>query len=302
MKQFLSIIVVGLLSAAPFMAQAKVNIFACEPEWAALAEEIGGDTVKAFAATHAKQDPHHIRARPSLIAKARHADLLLCSGAGLEAGWLPLLLQKAGANVQPGAAGYLMASEFVPILETPVTIDRSMGDVHPEGNPHVHLNPHNIVLVANELTKRLATIDAPNAALYHSNLQNFTARWQQAIATWETQAQSLKGKKIVVHHRALSYLLDWLGMEAVASLEPKPGIPPTASHLGKLLQQLNATPANAILRTAYEPDDASEWLSGKTKTPALVLPYTIDGDAKSGDLFALFNQSISLLKGAVDDK
>jgi zinc/manganese transport system substrate-binding protein len=302
MKQFLGLFMVGLLCAAPLSVQAEVNIFACEPEWAALAREIGGDKVETFAATHAKQDPHYIRARPSLIAKARRADLILCSGAGLEVGWLPLLLQKAGADVQPGSAGYLMASKYVPILEKPAVIDRSMGDVHPDGNPHVQLNPHNVLLVAKELTKRLESIDISNAGFYSNQLEDFTSRWQQAIAAWEKEASSLKGAQVVVHHKAFSYMLDWLELKQVASLEPKPGIPPTTSHLESLLQQLVAKPADMIIRTPYEPDDASEWLSEKTGTPALVLPYTISGDAESNDLFALFDRSINLLKGALHDQ
>lgn len=302
MKRFLGIFIVGLLCAAPLAAQAKVSIFACEPEWAALAEEIGGDMVQTFAATHAKQDPHHIRARPSLIAKARHADLIFCSGAGLEAGWLPILLQKAGADVQPGSAGYLMASEFVPILEKPAVVDRSMGDVHPEGNPHVHLNPHNILLVASVLAKRLESIDTTNASFYRIQLEDFNSRWQQAIARWEKEASRFKGASVVVHHRAFSYLLDWLEFKQVASLEPKPGIPPTTSYLEGLLQQLKAKPADVIIRTPYEPDDASEWLSEKMGIPAIVLPYTIDGGDKSSNLFELFDRSISLLKGATHDQ
>ncbi len=299
MKQFLGI----LLFAAPLVApQAEVAIFACEPEWAALAEEIGSDKVAAFAATHARQDPHHIRARPSLIAKARRADLVFCSGAGLEAGWLPILLRKAGSNVQPGMVGYLMAAEYVPILEKLTVVDRSMGDVHPEGNPHVHLNPHNVLLVAKALTKRLESIDASNTLFYRSQLEGFITRWRQAIAHWEKEASGLKGVPVVVHHKTFSYLWNWLELQQVASLEPKPGIPPTASHLESLLQQLKARPADVIVRTPYEPYDASEWLSEKTGTPALVLPYTIGGDAESSDLFALFDRSIHLLKGAVHDQ
>jgi len=293
---------VGMLCASPLTARAEVNIFACEPEWAALAKEVAGDKGKIKSATHARQDPHHIRARPSLIAKVRKADLLICSGAGLEAGWLPILLQKAGADVQPNMKGYLMASEYVPVLEKPVVVDRSQGDVHPEGNPHVHLNPHNILLVAKELTKRLESIDAKNALAYRNNLQVFTSRWNQAIDKWEKDASHLKGKAVVVHHRAFSYLLSWLDMTAVASLEPKPGIPPTTSHLEGLLQQLKAKPADLIIRTPYEPDDASQWLSEKTGTAALVLPYTIKGDGQSNDLFTLFDRSISLLIGEINAK
>ncbi|MDA0782274.1 MAG: zinc ABC transporter substrate-binding protein [Rickettsiales bacterium] len=302
MKQFLGLFVVGLLCAVPLAAQAKVNIFACEPEWAALAEEIGGDKVEAFSATHAGQNPHHIRARPSLIAKARNADLIICSGAGLEVGWLPILLQKASAEVQPGAVGHIMASEFVPILEKPLEVDRSMGDVHPEGNPHVHLNPHNILLVAAVLTKRLESIDIANADFYRSQSEDFTSRWQKAISRWEKEAVDLKGKPVVVYHKSFSYLLDWLELKQVASLEPKPGIPPTASHLEGLLQQLKAKPAKVIIRTPYEPNDAGKWLSEKTGTPAVVLPYTIDGDTESSDLYALFDRSIGLLKEAIDGK
>ncbi len=301
MKRFLSILV-GLLCVAPLTAQAEVNVFACEPEWAALAEEIGGDRVKAFAATHARQDPHHIRARPSLIAKVRRADLIFCSGAGLEVGWLPILLQKAGSDVQPGALGYLMASDHVPVLEKPVHVDRSMGDVHPEGNPHVHLNPHNVLLVAKELTKRLESIDVYNAGFYRNRLEDFISRWQQAIMRWEKETSGLKGTVVVVHHKSFSYLLDWLKLKQVASLEPKPGIPPTTSHLEGLLQQLKSGPADVIIRTPYDPDDASEWLSEKTGTPAILLPYTIGGDDESGDLFALFDRSIKLLKGVAHDQ
>ena len=301
-KKLTKLWVVGLLCAAPFTAQAKVNIFACEPEWAALAEEIGGNKVEAFAATHAQQDPHHIRARPSLIAKARQADLIFCSGAGLEVGWLPILVQKASSTVQPGKMGYLMAAQHVPVLEKPVTVDRSMGDVHPEGNPHIHLNPHNVMRVAKELAKRLESIDAVNASFYNTNLQTFTSRWGEAMTRWNNEASALRGKSVVVHHKAFAYLLDWLNIKTAASLEPKPGIPPTSSHLEGLLLQLKAKPAEMIIRTPYEPDDASEWLSEKTKTPDLVLPYTIGGDAKSDTLFALFDRSIQLLKGAGDDK
>ena len=146
----------GLMITVPASAHAKVRVFACEPEWASLAKMIGGNSVEAYAATHARQDPHHIRAKPSLIAKMRKADLVICSGASLEIGWLPILLQKAGnANTQPGSIGYFLAAEVVPVLGKPVRIDRAQGDIHPEGNPHVHMNPHNVALVAAALTERL---------------------------------------------------------------------------------------------------------------------------------------------------
>ena len=278
-----------------------VNIFACEPEWGALAKEIGGSKVKIFSATHAKQDPHYIRARPSLIAKARKANIIFCSGAGLEVGWLPLLLQKASGNVQPGTKGYLMASDFVKVLEKTMVTDRTMGDIHPEGNPHLHLNPHNIFLLAKELTKRLELIDATNQSFYRSRFNSFALRWKEAINRWEKNSSDLKGMQVVVHHKTFSYLIDWLELTEVASLEIKPGIPATASHLERLLQQFKIKSPDAIIRTPFEPDNASIWLSEKTSSPAIVLPYTIKGNDNSTDLFALFENSINLLKGALND-
>ena len=205
------IILVGLFCITSNVANAIVNIFSCEPEWESLAKEIGGEKVKTFSATHAKQNPHYIRARPSLIARARKADLFVCAGGGLEVGWLPLLLQKAGTDVQPGAVGYLMASDHVPVIETPVLVDRSQGDVHPEGNPHVHLNPHNVLLIAKELANRMKAIDATNADFFQSRMTDFEVRWLQAITRWEEQANYLKGSSVVVHHKAFSYLNNWLG-------------------------------------------------------------------------------------------
>ncbi len=276
--------------------QEKVKVFACEPEWAALAQEIGGDKVEAFSATSAVQNPHYIRARPSLISKVRNADLLLCSGASLEIGWLPILLQKASSDLQPGSIGYLIAAHLVTMLEVPVMVDRSMGDIHPEGNPHVHLNPHNLVTVGETLADRLSEVDPENASFYKDNYRDFSSRFRAAISRWESEAATLKGKPVVVHHQTFVYLIDWLGMKRVGTLEPKPGIPPTTSHLKNLLRKLRSSPADVIIRTPYDPDDASEWLSEKTGTRAIVLPYTIGGDEQSGDLFALFDRTIALLK------
>ncbi len=298
MKLFLvSLFLLLVFVFAPAVSFAKTSVFACEPEWAALSKEIGGDRVKTFSATSARQDPHYIRARPSLISKVRRADLLVCSGAGLEAGWLPILLKKAGSGLQPASAGHLMAADIVKLLEVPVVVDRRMGDVHPEGNSHIHLNPYNLIIVGRSLADRLSLIDPENASFYESRYGDFSSRLHKAISRWESEAAVLKGKPVVVYHKSFTYLIDWLGMKQVGALEPKPGIPPTASHLKKLLSQLRSSPADMIIRTPYEPDDAGKWLSGKTGTRAIVLPYTVGGDSESGDLFALFQRTIDLLKG-----
>ena len=300
--RFYKLILIGLFYIIPNLSHAIVNIFACEPEWESLAKEIGGEKVKTFSATHANQNPHYIRARPSLISKAVKADIIFCSGASLEVGWLPLLLQKAKGSVQSGNDGYLMASEYVKVLEKTMVADRSMGDVHPEGNPHVHLNPHNISLIAKELTKRLELIDATNQSFYRSRLDNFILRWEEAINRWEKNSSDLKGMQVVIHHKTFSYLIDWLELTEVASLEVKPGIPPTASHLKGLLQQFKSKSPDVIIRTPFDPGDGSMWLSEKINTPAIIMPYTINGNDNSADLFALFENSINLLNGPFNDQ
>jgi len=283
-------------------AEAKLRVFACEPEWAALADELGGAKVKSYAATHAQQDPHYIRARPSLLSAMRRSDLVICSGAGLEVGWLPVLVQRAGRrSVQPGKVGYLMASQYVPVLEVPEVVDRSQGDVHPDGNPHVHLNPHNIHLVANEVTRRLQVLDARNADQYKTRFADFSRRWQAAIADWEARARPLVGMQVVTHHKSWTYLIDWLRLDLAGTLERKPGIPPSVGHLEALLQDVRGADVRAIIRTPYAPDDASNWLSGKTGIAAMVLPYTIGGEPDVTDLFTLFERHLQHLLDVAGD-
>lgn len=250
-------ILAGLLCFAVMVVpdvQAALRVFACEPEWAALAQEIGGDAIKASSATHAMQDPHYIEARPSLIASVRQADLVVCTGAQLEIGWLPMLLNKANnPAVLPGKAGFFEASIYVQRLEVPSSIDRAQGDVHPQGNPHIQVNPHNIALIATALGERISLLDPGNAAAYANRLQDFLQRWQQAMQEWDNRAQGLRGKRVVVYHKSWAYLGDWLGLVEVATLEPVPGIPPTASHLAGVLAQLEAQGgADFIIYSPYQ--------------------------------------------------
>lgn len=287
-------LVVALLQAAG--AQAQVQVFACEPEWAALAGEIGGDRVKATAATTARQDPHYIQARPSLIAGVRRADLLICSGADLEVGWLPLLLRKGNnPKIQPGQPGYLMASQFVRRLEIPAVLDRAQGDLHAQGNPHVQTDPRNVAIIARVVAQRLQQIDPAHAREYADKLTAFETRWNAAVADWERRARPLRGKKVVLHHRSWVYLDTWLGLVEVATLESKPGIPPSAAHLNELLLQLKAEPADLIIRTPYQDARPSEWLSQRTGVPDAALPFTVGGAPGADDLYGLYETTIRIL-------
>ena len=281
-----------LAMATPVMA--VLNVFACEPEWSSLASELGGERVKSYSATTAFQDPHHIEARPSLIAKVRRADLLICSGAELEVGWLPMLQRQAGnSNVLPGKPGYFEAAAMVQRLDIPVEIDRTMGDVHTSGNPHVHLDPSRLLIIAEALTTRLIEIDPNGLDVYQQHLNKFKQRWQQAMKQWRQQAEPLKGKRIVVHHRDWVYLFDWLGVEIAGALEPKPGLPTTAGHLVQLKQALAAKPAVMIVHTTYQNSRAAKRLSQMINIPAVELPYTVGGDENVKDLFDLFDVTIN---------
>ena len=291
-----------LFVLAPGLASAELEIFACEPEWAALAEEIGGDLVDAYSATTALQDPHYIQARPSLIAKVRNADLVICSGAQLEIGWLPALLQKANnRKVLPGNDGYMEASSFVVRLDATANLDRAKGDIHPQGNPHIQTDPHNIAAVARALSERLAKIDQVNSGIYAKNLKHFITRWEQALSGWEDLAEPLRGKRAITHHKSWVYLLRWLGIEEVEHLEAIPGLPPTATHLAKLTTEFSSGGADVIIRSPYQHAKPSEWLSERAGIPAIILPLTVGGTEGATDLFALFDDILERLIEVMGD-
>jgi zinc/manganese transport system substrate-binding protein len=296
MNKILRMLVVATVAMAAHPSWAALNVFACEPEWGALAKELGGDKINVYTAVSALQDPHHIEARPSLIARARNADLVVCTGADLEVGWLPLVRAQSGnAKIQSGQPGDFEAARYVAMLEVPKSLDRAQGDVHAAGNPHIHLDPRNIAKVAAALTQRMAQLDTAHADDYRRRSEDFLARWQQAIARWQQQATPLKGVAVIVHHKDQSYLVDWLGLREVGTLEPKPGLPPTTAHLGELLARQKTDPAKAILRAAYNDPRASQWLAERAKIPALTLPFMIGGTDKAKDLFGLFDDTLARL-------
>jgi zinc/manganese transport system substrate-binding protein len=239
---------------------------------------------------------HRVEAKPSLIARARSADLLVANGADLEAGWLPVLVQESGnPRIQPGNTGYFEAAAVLKLLEVPSQLDRSMGDIHPQGNPHVQLDPHNIAAVATALALRLSALDASNAEYYAQRSSDFQARWQEALTRWENRAAPLKGVSVVVNHRDQVYLCHWLGLKEAAAIEPKPGVPPSAGYLGELVTRLSASPPRVILRNGYNDPKASTWLSQRIHVPVVVLPFSVGGTAEAKDLFGLFDDTLNRL-------
>ncbi|MFD2235732.1 metal ABC transporter substrate-binding protein [Phaeospirillum tilakii] len=300
MRSYLFVLLAGLAALLAGTAPAAaLAVFACEPEWGALAREIGGPAVEVFTATTALQDPHQIQARPALIARLRDADLVVCTGAELEVGWLPVLLrQGANPRVQPGGPGFFAAADAVHLKEIPARLDRADGDVHAAGNPHIQTDPRNIRAVGIALAERLARLDPAHAGLYRDREAAFRARLDQAITGWERAAAPLRGQAVAVQHKSWIYLLDWLGMTEAVALEPKPGVPPSTAHLLSVIEAVRSGGVRMILYAAYQDPRPSEFVAGKTGAAAVLLPFTVGGDADAGDLIGLYDDTIRRLLAA----
>ncbi|WP_119157725.1 metal ABC transporter substrate-binding protein [Caldimonas tepidiphila] len=284
-----------LVWAAPVSSAQALEIFACEPEWAALAKVLAPQA-KITAATHARQDPHHIEARPALIGAMRRADLAVCTGASLEVGWLPMLQQRAGnPKVRDGRDGMFYAASAVQLIDVHERVDRSMGDVHAEGNPHFHLDPRRLKQVAAALAERLARIDAAHAADYRSRYRDWALDWDRRLQNWEQKAHPLSGRAVVAQHSSFAYLWGWLGVEQIADLEPKPGVPPTVSHLQQVLKQVQGAKPMAVVQTLYQDPQAGRWLVERVPVPLLTLPSTVTAEAPASELPALFDTLIDAL-------
>jgi zinc/manganese transport system substrate-binding protein len=293
MKKILYTLSLLLLSGS---VHAAVNVFACEPEWAALTQQLAGDKVDIYTATGPLQDPHQVQARPSLIARARNAQLVVCTGAELEIGWMPVVLQESGnSGIQPGSTGHFEAAKYVTMREVPTRLDRADGDVHPEGNPHIQTDARNFLPIAAALSQRLIQVDPANTAFYKQQLAAFDQKWRAAIVKWEKQAAPLRGIPIVVHHKGFAYLNAWLGLNEVAELEPKPGMEPSVAYLGTVLGELQQHPARMVIRAAYKNERPSEWIAERAHIPAVELPFTVGGTPQATDLYTYFDDTIQRL-------
>jgi zinc/manganese transport system substrate-binding protein len=286
----------------PSAAQAKVNIFACEPEWAALAKELTGDAATITTAAGGQQDPAKVMVSDKLVAAIRKANLVFCSGEGMESSWLPALLAKTpNPSIKTGNSGNLMAADYVIPLDLPTGFIADTGSNDADatenvgGNPHVHLNPHNIMLVAEELQKRLSEIDPDNRALYDKRYSAFFDHWQDAMDRWEQQSAGLFGLTVATEDDSFAYLVDWLGLVNVGRVEAD-GPHPTDAQLKTLARKIKKRSVRVILRTPFDSNSATKRLADETGARILVLPYTVGGDKDSGDLFALFDRTLSLLE------
>lgn len=278
-----------------------LDVFTCEPEWAALVRQLA-PTAQVRSATHARQDPHHVEARPSLIAMLRRADLAVCTGAELEAGWLPALQQRSGnPRVQKGTPGMLFASDHLRLIDPRPAGSPFEGDVHAAGNPHAHLDPRRIAEMAAVIARRLEEVDPANRDGYRARLATFQADWQARVQQWERRAAPLRGLRVAAQHTTFAYLWRWLGIEPVADLEPKPGVPPTPGHLQKVLESVRGTPPRAVVVSAYQDPRGAQWLAQQLggNVAVLQLPSTVTEEPATETLAGLFDHLLDRLLAAV---
>jgi zinc/manganese transport system substrate-binding protein len=288
----------GALSVLGGAAQA-LTVFACEPHWGALVRELAPH-VQVRNATHAGQDPHHIEARPSLLAAMRQADAALCTGASLEVGWLPMLQTRSGnPRVQAGAPGMMMAADSVVLIDPRPGAGGSPfeGDVHAEGNPHFQLDPRRILSVGEAVAKRLQELEPQRREEVQRRWETWSADWRRRIAQWEQKAAPLRGLRVVAQHTTFAYLFRWLGIEQVADLEPRPGTPPSGGHLQSLLEQTRATPPRAVVVASYQDTRGAQWLAQRVGAgvPVLQLPSSVGEDGPTATLSGLYDHLLDRL-------
>jgi zinc/manganese transport system substrate-binding protein len=271
-------VLASLVLLFPGSALAKVEIVATTPDLAVVARELGGPDVHVVAMALQGQDPHFVDAKPHLALALSKANLLLVTGAGLEVGWLPTLLTGSrNPDIQPGSPGYLDCSSLVALLEVPTAqVDRSQGDIHPQGNPHYTYDPRRVETLAVGIGKRLAELDSAHKPGYFARTKSFVEGLRQARARWEARLGKARGLKIIAYHASLVYLADWLGLEVVEHIEPKPGIPPNPSHVAHVLEVAKASKVRAVVQQAYYPSGTSKLIADKSGASFLQFPGNPD--------------------------
>ena len=302
MKRLLTL-VCALLLAAPVAARAqgKLNVIASTEDLASIGREIGGDRITIESIARGYQDPHFVEAKPSFILKLMRADVLIVVGRDLEIGWLPpLITQSRNAKVQPGAAGYLDASQAAQILEIPTgQITRAMGDVHPLGNPHYWLDPENGGRIAKEIADRFSQFRPNDRAYFQQQLASFTTRLAEAVKRWTGAMAPYKGAKVVTYHRSYPNFTERFGLQVIGYVEPRPGIPPSPGHTLELIEEMKRQQIKIILMEPYFDQRTPNSIASQTGAQVLVMPTSVGGEKTITDYFKLFDFDVNLLVNAL---
>jgi len=284
---------------------APLEVFACVPEWASLAKAIGGDRLaNVTLATSALDNPESMKPTPGMIASLSKADMIICTGSGLEDSWLPAMLERAGnAKVGKGKPGYFMASEFVKLIEDQDENDHAHGapkaagggHMHEAGNPHIQGDPNNVRLVAGQLAKRLIALDPEGKDGYTERAKTFISQLTALTKELQAKAAPLKGTNIAVQHGHSIYLLNWLGVKTAATVEPEPGVAPGPAHLTEIIDEVPKDKIKFVIYAPYEDPGASKYVTEKAKIPLVKLPFTVGGSPEASDLFGLYKDSVDRL-------
>jgi ABC-type Zn uptake system ZnuABC Zn-binding protein ZnuA len=285
-------------------AQAKINIVASLADFGSIAEQIGGDKVRVTALARGTEDPHFADARPSHVVTLNKADLLLEGGAELEIGWLPPLVNGArNDKILTSGLGRVVMSEGIRLLEVPTTpVDRSMGDVHPLGNPHYWLDPENARVMAGHVTDVLCNLDSKDSGFFQANLKTFDARLEQHLAAWEKLLAPYRGTKIITYHKSFEYFAERFGLEVFGQLEPKPGVEPSPTHINSLVPRAKEAGVKLIIIEPYRPRKTAERLSKLIGAPLLILPEKVGGNPQAKDIFSLLDYDIGQIVAALKNK
>ncbi len=279
-----------ILFLLPISLFAHLNIAVSYPYIGAITKAIGGDHVKTIVLAKGNWDPHFIIPRPSLIAKLRSADALIMNGAQLEIGWLPPLIKRANnSKVIPSAPTFLNLSHQMTLIQKPTSVDRSLGDVHPDGNPHFHLNPNNILLLAQSISHFLIKMDTAHSQIYKKNLQDFEQKWKMHLARWEELMKDQRGVKVIQFHDNLAYFNRAYGLKNIATIEPLPGIPPSSRHTLSLIQLIKEQKPSCILHDVYHSTKTAEYLVEKTGIRLVIMPHDIGALDSVESLVGLFD-------------
>ena len=288
-----------LLAASP--AHAQLNVVTTTADLASIAQDVGGDRIKVASLAKGYQDPHYVEAKPSFVLLLNKAQLLIVIGRDLEMAWLPhLITQSRNARIQPGANGYLDASQNVRILDVPTgAITRAMGDVHPSGNPHYWLDPENGGRVARSIEGKLSQLDPANAAYYKQRADDFARRLAEAQKRWKAQMAPYKGVKVVTYHRSWTNFADAFGLDVIGFVEPKPGIPPTPQHTLDVINAMKAQQVRIIMVEPYFDTKTPSSIASKSGARLLIMPPSVGGVPPAGDYFKLFDYDVNLLVDAI---
>ena len=293
MRKMLFALILSLIAATP--AFAGLNVVATLPWIGSLAKEIGGERISVTTLIKPNQDPHYAEAKPSMIIASRKADILMYNGVDMEIGYLPLILQSArNPKIIPGKPGNFDCSGFVRVIDRQAAVDRSMGDVHPLGNPHYHFSTKNILRVAEGMANAMADLDRANADAYHANFKSFATRFNEHQIKWK--AVNLKGKKYIAYHKLFGYLEREYAFRIVGYIEPKPGIPPSAAHIEQLIEMMKQSKPDGIVVTPAHGLAEAKSLAAKTGVKVIVLPQDVGSMKGTDDWFAFMDTVLAAMK------